>query len=124
MLILIKYTTIFATIVFTVYGQLILKWRIANYGPLLETTVEKIKFLSFLFFAPFILSSFIAAILASLAWTITMTKLDLGQAYSFMSLNFVLVMILSAWLLYEPITLPKVERVALIMAGTFVIARG
>lgn len=124
MLSLVKYTTIFATIIFTVYGQIILKWRIASYGPLPEAAIEKIKFLILLFFDPFILSGFIAAIFASLAWMATMTKFDLSQAYPFMSLNFVIVMILSAWLLYEPITLAKIVGVALIIAGTLVIARG
>jgi uncharacterized membrane protein len=53
-----------------------------------------------------------------------MTKFDLSHAYPFMSLNFVLVLVLSAWLLSEPVTLQKILGIALIVAGTMVASRG
>ena len=57
---------IFGTIFFTVYGQLVIKWRIPNYGHLPEQTIEKIIFLLKLFLDPFILSGFVSAFVASL----------------------------------------------------------
>jgi hypothetical protein len=39
------YLYIAATIGFTVYGQLILKWRIAKFGPLPADSFEKLRFL-------------------------------------------------------------------------------
>lgn len=118
------YLYILATIVFTVYGQLILKWRIASFGPLPLDTTEKLKFLISLLFDPAIFSGFAAAFLASLAWMAAMTKFDLSHAYPFMSLNFVVVFLLSGWLLSEPMTLQKVFGVGLIVLGTIVAARG
>lgn len=53
-----------------------------------------------------------------------MTEFDLSHAYPFMSLNFVLVLLLSGWLLNEPITFPKVFGVILIVLGTVIAARG
>jgi drug/metabolite transporter (DMT)-like permease len=41
-----------------------------------------------------------------------------------MSLNFALVLVLSGWLLHEPVSLYRVAGVALIVAGTIVAARG
>jgi len=120
----IEYTYIFATIAFTVYGQLILKWRITDYGPLPAGFTEKLKFLISLLFDPFILSGFAAAFIASLAWMAAMTKFDLSHAYPFMGLNFVIVLLLSGWFLSEPITLQKVFGIALIVFGTVVAARG
>lgn len=119
-----NYLYIFATIAFTVYGQLILKWRIAQYGSLPAGAVEKIKFLVGLLFDPAIFSGFVAAFLASLAWMAAMTKFDLSHAYPFMSLNFVVVLLLSGWLLSEPMTLQKAMGVGLIVLGTVVAARG
>lgn len=121
---LLDYLYIFATIGFTVYGQLILKWRISNFGPLPVDTIEKLKFLISLVFDPAIFSGFAAAFLASLAWMAAMTKFDLSHAYPFMSLNFVIVLLLSGWILSEPVTLQKILGIGLIVIGTAVAARG
>ena len=120
----IDYLYIFATIGFTVYGQLILKWRIAKFGELPTDSFEKLKFLISLLFDPAIFSGFFAAFLASLAWMAAMTKFDLSHAYPFMSLNFVVVLLLSGWLLNEPVTIQRVLGVTLIVLGTVVAARG
>ncbi|MBC7405121.1 MAG: EamA family transporter [Cytophaga sp.] len=119
----LDYLYIVATIGFTVYGQLILKWRIAKFGPLPLDFFEKLKFLLALLADPAIFSGFAAAFLASLAWMAAMTKFDLSHAYPFMSLNFVVVLLLSGWLLSEPLTLQKVLGVGLIVLGTVVAAR-
>jgi uncharacterized membrane protein len=124
MLRLIDYLYIVATIGFTVYGQLILKWRIARYGPLPAEFIEKVKFLISLLFDPAIFSGFAAAFLASLAWMAAMTKFELSHAYPFMSLNFVVVLLLSGWILSEPVTLQRMAGVILIVLGTVVAARG
>ena len=118
------YLYIFATLGFTVYGQLILKWRIAQFGPLPAESVDKLKFLLGLLFDPAIFSGFAASFLASLAWMAAMTKFDLSHAYPFMSLNFVVVLLLSGWLLSEPMTMQKSLGVGLIVLGTIVAARG
>lgn len=118
------YLYIVATIAFTVYGQLILKWRIAQFGALPVELVDKLKFLFVLLLDPAIFSGFAAAFLASLAWMAAMTKFDLSHAYPFMSLNFVVVLLLSGWLLSEPMTLQKTLGVGLIVLGTMVAARG
>lgn len=120
----LDYTYIFLTIIFTVYGQLILKWRISSFGPLPVEFFEKLKFLILLLFDPAIFSGFAAAFLASLAWMAAMTKFELSHAYPFMSLNFVVVLLLSGWLLSEPVTIQRIFGVALIVLGTVVAARG
>jgi multidrug transporter EmrE-like cation transporter len=121
---LFDYLYILATIGFTVYGQLILKWRISQFGPLPAEFADKLKFLLGLLFDPAIFSGFAAAFLASFAWMAAMTKFDLSHAYPFMSLNFVVVLLLSGWLLSEPMTMQKALGVGLIVLGTVVAARG
>ena len=120
----LDYIYIFATIGLTVYGQLILKWRIVQFGPLPADFIDKLKFLLALLFDPAIFSGFAAAFLASLAWMAAMTKFDLSHAYPFMSLNFVVVLLLSGWLLNEPMTLLKALGVGLIVLGTLLAANG
>ena len=118
------YLYILATIAFTVYGQLILKWRIATMGPLPTNVVGKVSFLISLLFDPLIASGFAAALMASFAWMAAMTKFELSHAYPFMSMNFVFVLLLSGWLLNEPITFQKAFGVALIVLGTVVASSG
>jgi drug/metabolite transporter (DMT)-like permease len=117
------YFYIIATILFTVYGQLILKWRIAKLGAMPLDLLGKIRFLFFLFLDPMILSGFLAGFLASLAWMAAMTKFELSHAYPFMSLNFVIVISLSALLLNEPVSFLRIFGIGLIVAGTVIAAR-
>lgn len=119
---LIDYVYIVATIFFTVYGQLILKWRVGFYGALPSTMIEKLKFVFTVLFDPWIISGLVAAFFASLAWIAAMTKFELNHAYPFMSLNFVLVFILSGFILSEPITFHRGLGIALIVLGTVVTA--
>ncbi|MBV4396249.1 EamA family transporter [Advenella alkanexedens] len=114
---------IFATIAFTVYGQLILKWRMVQLGEMPVASAAKLKFLIMAVFDPAIFSGFFAAFLASLAWMAAMTKFELSYAYPFMSLNFVIVLLLSAWLLHEPITMNKTIGMVLIVVGTVIASR-
>jgi uncharacterized membrane protein len=118
------YMYVFATIAFTVYGQLILKWRIDQLSPVPAEPLQNLKQLLLLFLDPAIFSGFAAAFLASLSWMAAMRKFDLSHAYPFMSLNFVIVMLLSAWLLSESINATKMVGLALIVMGTVIAARG
>lgn len=118
------YFFIVATVAFTVYGQIILKIRIGKFGSLPAGFLDRATFLLNLFTDPFILSGLAAAFLASLTWMAAMTKFPISHAYPFMSLSFVFVLLLSGLLLREPISIPKVLGVVLIVIGTAVAARG
>ena len=119
-----SYIYIAFTIIFTVYGQIVIKWQVANAGPLPEDFNDKLLFLLCLVFNPWILSGLAAALLASLAWMAAMTKLDLSHAYPFMSLAFVLVLFLSVFFFNEPLTWPKIAGMALIVGGILVGSQG
>jgi len=117
------YFYIFATIFFTVYGQLILKWRISTVGILPNDSIDKIYFLFNLLLDPFIVSGFLSAFIASFFWMATMTKFELSYAYPFMSGAFVLVFLFSIIFLNEVITWQKVIGLLLIILGIIVSSR-
>lgn len=117
------YFYIFGTIFFTVYGQLILKWRINYVGSLPDGLYDKIIFLVKLLFDPWIFSGFFAAFVASFFWMAAMTKFEISYAYPFMSSAFVLVFILSVFLFQETITWQKIIGLLLIVAGIIVTSR-
>jgi drug/metabolite transporter (DMT)-like permease len=62
--------------------------------------------------------------LAFLCWMAAITKFELSYAYPFMSLSFLLVLILSAILFHEPLTVSKVVGVGLVVAGIIIGSRG
>jgi multidrug transporter EmrE-like cation transporter len=112
------------TLLFTVYGQLVLKWQMGGAGPLPDGGADKLLFLLRQFANPWILSGFVSAFVASLAWMAAMTRFDLGYAYPFMSLAFVIVMLFGIAFLGESPSLPKAAGTLMVMAGLVVIARG
>jgi multidrug transporter EmrE-like cation transporter len=119
-----SYLFIFLTIAFTVYGQMIIKWQASLTGGLPPGGMEKIWYLCRFLLNPWVLSAFASAFLASLAWIGAVSKLPLSHAYPFMSLAFVLVLILSGLFFQESITLPKIIGMALIITGIVVSSQG
>ena len=120
---MIGYFYILGTISFTVYGQLVLKWRVSQYGQLPPQTTEKIYYLAKLLLDPFLLSGFGAAFVASIFWIAAMTKFDVSYAYPFMSFAFVLVLILSSLFFKEPITLNKIIGMIFIVLGIVITSQ-
>lgn len=116
------YVYIFLTVALSAYGQVILKWRLNTIGPIPEG-YDKWWFLFKAVFDPYIFSSFLAAFLASLTWMAALAKFELSFAYPFMSLSFLLVLILSYFFLNEMITLQKAVGFALIIVGLIIASR-
>lgn len=114
---------IFGTIFFTVYGQIVLKWRMNDVDALPDGVIEKTIYLTKLVFDPWIFSGFVAAFVASLFWMAAMTKFDISYAYPFMSSAFVLVFLLSVLLFQEPVTWEKVTGLTFIVVGIIVTGR-
>ncbi len=115
---------ILGTVLFTVFGQIVLKWQVSKAGVLPAAFSQKIVFLISMIWNPWIMSGMAAGFLAFLCWMAAMTKFELSYAYPFMSLSFLFVLILSAVLFHEPVTIPKVVGVALIVAGIVIGSRG
>lgn len=121
---MIGYLYIAGTIIFTVYGQLILKWRIVKYGAMPELFGEKIVFLFKLLFDPFIFSGFLGGFIASFFWMAAMTKFELSHAYPIIVGGLALLTSLFAIVfLKEPITAYKIIGIILIIIGVYFISR-
>jgi multidrug transporter EmrE-like cation transporter len=119
-----SYLYIVLTIALTVFGQIAIKMQVLQAGALPDTPHGKLVFLVRLLLNPWIISAFAAAFLASLSWMAAMTKFQMSYAYPFMSLNFVIVLLLGAWVFNEPLSLTRIAGVALICIGTIIAAQG
>jgi len=116
------YLYILGTVSFTVYGQLIIKWRINYYGALPELFSEKIIFLIKLLLDPLIFSGFVSAFLASLFWMAAMTKFEVSYAYPIIVSGLLLfTTFLGIILLGESIHFRKIIGILLILLGIFIM---
>ena len=116
---------LFACVAFTVYGQLVIKWRVNMKNPLPEGIFSKLVYLlKLVFLDPFIFSGLAAAFITSLFWMAAMTKLTISYAYPFMSLAFPIVMFGSVFLLGENLSIQKLIGTCTIVLGLVILSQG
>lgn len=119
-----NYAYVLATIGLTVYGQLVIKWRVDKVSmsgvQSSSVYISKWMFYRDLLLDPFVLSGFLAAFIAALSWMIALTKFPLNHIYPMTSLSFVLIGILSWQLFGEPMFTNKIVGLLLIVCGIVV----
>ncbi|MFO8082451.1 MAG: EamA family transporter [Armatimonadota bacterium] len=71
---------------------------------------------------PYVFGGFVLYGLSSLVYLNVLSKLDLSYAYPFVALSFVIVTLLSWYLLDETLPLLRLIGLALILAGVFTVA--
>lgn len=121
---LINHTFIIATIVFTIYSQLIMRWQVTVAGALPAEMPGKISYIATLLMNPWVLSGIVATFLAGVSWMLAMTKFEISYAYPFVSLNYILVLAAGILLFNESLNASKLAGSALVILGVIVIARG
>lgn len=109
------------TVLLVVYSQLVSKWRISALGVLPTDNLDKAVFLLKALFDPYIASGVIAAFLGSLAWLAVISKIPLNVGFpAYYGLTFVFVILGSAWVLNEQITILKLVGAGLILLGVVI----
>ncbi len=111
------YGCVLLTIFLTVYGQIIIKWRVMLLTNQVDSANHPYQFYINLFTNPWVLSALMAAFIASMAWMAAMSKLPLNVTYPFMSVSFPLVMVLSHYVFSESVSAQQMISIVLIMAG-------
>lgn len=109
-----------ASLVLTVYGQLVVKWQVLRRGHLPNTLGGKVDFFTGLLLNPWVLSVMLSTFIAALCWMAAMTHLELSKAYPFAAVSFILVLILSGVFFGEAVTPAKTIGVALVVTGLIV----
>jgi multidrug transporter EmrE-like cation transporter len=118
------YLFVATTVLFTVYGQLVIKWQTRKAGEFPSGGAARVSYLTHFLLNPWVISSLLAAVVAAFAWIAALSKLELSRAYPFVSASFVLVLILSAVLFDEPLTAPKLVGAVVIVAGLIIASQG
>lgn len=118
------YLFIAGTILFTVYGQLIVRQQIGDLAEV-PSGVGLFRFLvQFIFTSPLVLSGLAAAFVASIFWMATLTRFELSFAYPFMALNFLIVAVIGVAVFGEVLNASKVIGLLIVCGGLVVIAQG
>ncbi|WP_454649257.1 EamA family transporter [Thermomonas fusca] len=113
-----------STILFTTYGQLILKWQVTTPAAAPFRFMESWPTLLLLLLRPWVISAFVAAFLASLCWMMAISRLPLSKAYPFMAINFLLVGLLAIPLFGEALTRPKIVGLVVVVVGLSILSKG
>lgn len=120
---LLDHIYILATLVFTVYSQLIMRWQVNEAGTLPEAWPQRINFIFHLLINPWVASGILATFLAGITWMLTMTRFELSYAYPWTSLNFVLVLFAGVLIFGESINTAKWLGTGLVIVGVILLAR-
>lgn len=113
---------VFAVLALTVYGQLMIKARALAHATPLESGAGKLGYLIAMFSDIAVLSSLGAAGLASICWMLAIERVEVGYAYPFMALSFVLVPVGSMVLFGERLPPFQLLGLGLIVTGVTVSA--
>lgn len=113
---------LFAVLALTVYGQLMIKARALVHASDALGGGSKIGYLLSMFGDIGVLSGLGAAVVASVCWMLAIERLEVGYAYPFMALSFVLVPVGSMVLFAERLPPVQLLGLGLIVAGVTVSA--
>jgi multidrug transporter EmrE-like cation transporter len=112
-----------STVLFTVYSQIVMRWQVSQAGVLPADFMGKVNFVGLLFINPWVISSIVATLFAGISWMLAMSRFEISYAYPWVSINFVLMLVLGTLLFDESFNSAKVLGTLLVIAGIVVIAR-
>ncbi len=118
-----RYFLVTVVIALVTYGQLIIKYEVNRMGAVpLDNIKEAIGYGFSALTSLYILSGLFAAALAALAWIAALSRYELSSVYPLLSLNFVLVPLLSVHFFGESMDVFKLVGAAIIVFGVFVFS--
>ena len=120
-----RYLPVFVTIIMVTYGQLIIKYevnKLTSYT--LNNLNEALTFFVKLITNIGIISGLMAAVVAAFSWMVAIRKFDISSVYPLLSLNFVIVPLLSVYIFEESMNIFKIIGILLICVGIYVFSKG
>lgn len=112
------------TLLLTIYSQLTIKWRVTSLLAGQQSALTLKERLIVYLTDPFILSAIMASFLAGVAWFLVAEKYPASIALpAYIGILFILVLLGSALLLGESISLQQVAGVGLILVGVVVASQ-
>lgn len=117
---LVGYAFLSLTLAFSLYGQLVLKWRAVLAG---AATVgrERFAFIQAMLLDPWVWSALAASGLGLLAWMSALNHVPLARGYAFLALLYVFVPLGTWWLFHETLLPLQICGIGLIVLGVALV---
>lgn len=119
-----SYLLLAATVGFTVYAQIVLKWRVTQLAAAPADLAPRLRWAIAFVTTPWVLTCFGSGLLAFVTWSAVLREAPLSRAYPFMGLSFILVAWLSSLFFGEELTVSKLLGTVLVAVGVVVASRG
>jgi drug/metabolite transporter (DMT)-like permease len=119
---MLSHLMLVAALVCTLYSQLVIKSRALVHAPADEDRSNYLQYLVTMFTDWRVLTAVLATFSAGVLWMLAIKRLDVGYAFPFMALSFVLVPVGSHLWLSEPLPASQLAGLGLIVAGVTVSA--
>jgi len=108
-----------------VAGQILLKIGVNRIGIVDFSGLEALKQLFFgVIKSPLVISGLFLYVISAAIWLVVLSAVDLSFAYPFIGLTYVMVLILSRFILKEDVNLIRWAGALIITIGVIVISRG
>jgi multidrug transporter EmrE-like cation transporter len=106
-----------AAIVLSIYSQLTMKSRALVHSSVSNSTAEYLHYLFLMATDWRVVTAAGATFLAGVCWLLAIQRLDLGYAFPFMALSFVLMPVAANLFLGEPLPMTQFFGLGLVLAG-------
>jgi len=119
---MLPHLLLFAVLVLSVYSQVMMKSRALLHSSVSDSSVGHLQYLVGMATDWRVLSAAVATFLAGVCWLLAIQRLDLGYAYPFMALTFVLIPVAANLSFGEPLPVAKLLGLSLVSIGITVSA--
>ena len=119
---MLPHLLLFAVLVLSVYSQVMMKSRALLHSSVSDSSVGYLQYLVGMATDWRVLSAAVATFLAGVCWLLAIQRLDLGYAYPFMALTFVLIPVAANLSFGEPLPVAKLLGLSLVSIGITVSA--
>lgn len=118
-----QFFLIIITVGLNVSGQLLMKQGMQTVGAIHGNLAAIAEGLSKAFFSPFVLGGVAAYGLSSVFWLLLLSRVELSYAYPALSLGYVVITLISAFLLGEQVSGLRWAAVLVICVGVVLLSR-
>jgi drug/metabolite transporter (DMT)-like permease len=120
---IITYLLVFASVIFVVIGQILLKYGMMNMGQISLTRDSILLFLENTVSSPLIICGFALYLISSLIWLIAISREELSFVQPLTATSYILILLFSRLLFNENVSPLRISGVLLVSVGVFLVAR-
>lgn len=115
----INFGLILLNIGLAVSGQMLIKMGMKQVGYITSDNLVNALWRAML--NPLVMAGLIFYFIAAFVWILVLSRVDLSYAYPMLSLGYIVILIISATILHEPVSLSRMFGTSFIILGVILI---